>query len=401
MKKYVFLSFMTIAASAFVSCEILDDDIDRHVEDADSTGYVGLEEVAQILAGVPLKSSHLLEVHDAVSSSSVNGYDEEYTMRNLFASPGSGVGDDPVRSSGAYDVPLRELIAEQVRSRPGTKVSGMDPDGFLEALSDSDVQIYWPFSEDWDGTTFPVITFDPEDGAHNNIGYRFVVDDDGSCRTEEVVVDEEMAMKEPVWVVNRNSDARYTSLEMLRREDPDWGEGGGAIVVNPGGRSSVTRSDKSLRTLVLKDFTMNRNYDSWFAGASEFFVKIGYVDDFTASTEAELRLYNPLVTDFMIVVKRKHLGVPQPFNAVLMSDWSEQMTSCAFMITEDDGGTQTDWTAKAKVFVAGKSYGVEVTLPIKTRDEIVWRGDLANSWFEKYNGEKWAFGDVELTFEIL
>lgn len=103
----------------------------------------------------------------------------------------------------------------------------------------------------------------------------------------------------------------------------------------------------------------------------------------------------------MIVVKRKHLGEPRPFNAVLMSDWSEQMTSCAFMITEDDGGTQTDWTAKAKVFVAGKSYGVEVTLPIKTRDEIVWRGELANSWFERYNGEKWTFGDVELTFEIL
>ena len=188
---------------------------------------------------------------------------------------------------------------------------------------------------------------------------------------------------------------------MLRRQDLDWGEGGGAIIVNPTGKRIATKSDEPLRTLVLKDFTMNRNYDSWFAGASEFFVKTGYVDDFTASTEAELRLYNPLVTDFMIVVKRKHLGEPQKFNAILMSDWSEQMTSCAFMITEDDGGTQTDWTAKAKVFVAGKSYGVEVTLPIRTRDEIVWRGELANSWFEKYDGEKWAFGDVELTFEIL
>lgn len=400
MKKYGCLLF-SVVAGVFVSCEVLDDDIGRHVDDTDSTGYVGLEEVAQILACVPLKSSHLLEVHDAVSSSSVNGYDEEYTMKNLFASPGSGVGDKPVKSDGGYVTPLRELIEEQVRSRPGTKVSGMDPDGFLKALSDSDVQIYWPFSEDWDGTSFPVITFDPEDGAHNNIGYRFVVDDDGSCRTEEVVVDEEMAMHEPVWVVNRNTDAGYTSLEMLRREDPDWGEGGGAIVVNPKVRSQGKSQEESLRTLVLKDFTMNRNYDSWFAGASEFFVKIGYVDDFTASTEAELRLYNPMVTDFMIVVKRRHLGEPQTMNAILMSDWSEQMTSCAFMITEDDGGTQTDWTAKAKVFVAGKSYGVEVTLPIKTRDEIVWRGELANSWFERYDGREWAFGDVELTFDIL
>lgn len=399
MKKFVFLLMIAAVVLPLVSCEELDDDIDRHVGQEDST-YVGLDEVARILSCVPMNVAHMNEVHDAVTSSSDNGYDEEYMMRHIFSSPGCGVGDDPTKSGTDYDHPLRELIEDYVRSMPETRSGGMDPDTFLKVLSDSDIQIYWPFSEDWDEDTMPVITFDPEDGAKNNIGYRLVQKNDGSRRVEEVVVDEEMAMTVPVWVVNRNSDAGYTSLEMLRREDPQWGEGGGTIIVKPESGSTKV-SEKPLRSLVLKDFTMNRNYDSWFAGASEFFVKIGYLDDFTASTEAELRLYNPLVTDFMIVVKRRQLGEPQPFNAILMSDWSEQMTSCAFMITEDDGGTQTDWTAKAKVYVAGKSYGVEVTLPIRTRDEIVWRGELANSWFEKYNNEKWSFGDVDLTFEIL
>ena len=43
------------------------------------------------------------------------------------------------------------------------------------------------------------------------------------------------------------------------------------------------------------------------------------MDDFTATTEAELKLYNPLVTDFMIVVKRSQLDKPQPFNAIIVS----------------------------------------------------------------------------------
>ena len=146
---------------------------------------------------------------------------------------------------------------------------------------------------------------------------------------------------------------------------------------------------------------MHRNYDSWFAGASEFFVKIGYLEDFTATTEAELRLYSPVVTDFMIVVKRKDVGVPQNFNAILMSDWSEKADACALMITEDDGGTQTEWTSKAKVYVAGKSYGVEITLPLNVRDDVVWRGKLAYDWFDRCNGESWPFGDVDLTFEIV
>ena len=394
MKRRI-LTVLAMTAVLAAACEITDN---RIPEDPDEEQIsVRLDEVAEILAMLPIRDSHMGEVHDAVSSSSDNGYDEEYTMRQLFIDPGSGVGDKVSKSGKSYDEPLWRLIDEQVRSMSATKSLSMDPDRFLEALTESDIQIYWPFSEDWDGESMPVITFDPEDGAVVNTGYKIVVEDDGSRHVEEVMVDEEMASEVPVWVVNRNDDAGYTSLEMLRREDPDWGEGGGSIIVNP----NPTRVSEGLKTLILKEFTMNRNYDSWFAGASEFFVKIGYMEDFNASTEAELRLYSPMVTDFMIVVKRNQVGIPQNFNAILMSDWSEKADACAFMITEDDGGTRTEWVSKAKVFIEGKSYGVEITLPLNVRDDIVWRGKLAYEWFEECDQQSWPFGDVDLTFEIV
>jgi len=273
-----------------------------------------------------------------------------------------------------------------------------DPDRYLEALSSSDIQIYWPFNESWDGETLPIITFDPEDGSDANVGYRLFLGDDGVRHVEEVIVDEEMAGELPVWVVNRNSDAEYTTLEMLRREDPAWGEGGGTIIVKP---ESKSPGGGSLRTLILRDFTMNRNYDSWFAGASEFFVKIGSLDDFTASTEAELRLFNPMVTDFMVVVRRSQVGKPQPFNAVLVSDWNPQMTHCAFMITEDDGGTRTEWKCTALVRIASKSYGVEINLPFNSRDDVVWRGHLTSRWLQANSGQTARFGDIDMTFEVV
>ena len=131
---------------------------------------------------------------------------------------------------------------------------------------------YWPYSEEWDGMQMPIITYDPEDGSDTNIGYRLVTGDDGFRHVEEVVVDEAMAMEVPVWVINRNDDAEFTTLEMLRREDPDWGEGGGNIIVKPE-QSRLTKSETGGGSaLLLKDFTMKRNYDTWFAGASEFFV---------------------------------------------------------------------------------------------------------------------------------
>ena len=259
MKKSKIIAAVLPAVLA-VSCEMTYNEVDESSGNEERYA-VRLDEVAEILSLIPIQKAQVEEVHDAVSSSSSNGYDEEYTMRHIFESPGAGVGDNMSKSAGSYVKPLRALIEEQVRSMPATRSLSMDPDRFLEILTDSDVQIYWPFSDEWDGETLPVITFDPEDGASANIGYRFTIEDDGSRHVEEVVVDEGMAEKVPVWVVNRNDDAGYTSLEMLRREDPDWGEGGGSIIVK-----------SRLKTLILKDFTMKRNYDSWFAGASEFFV---------------------------------------------------------------------------------------------------------------------------------
>ena len=393
-------SLIMLAAS---SCEILDNDPDKHVKDEDST-YVGLEEVAELLALIPLKSSHVNEVHDAVTSSSGNGYDEEYTMKDLFERPGAGVGDLEVRSGTIYENPLRDLIKEHVYGMAATRSAddGVDPDRFLEELMSSDIQIYWPFSDSWDGEGMPIITYDPEDGSDKNMGYRLVVNDDGSRSVESLVVDEALAEAEPVWVVNRNSDAGYATLEMLRREDPDWGDGGGTIIVRPSCPETLkTRAEVPVKSLILKDFTMNRSYDTWFAGASEFFVKTGSVEDFTASTEAELRLYSPTITDFLIVVKRSQIGEPLPFNAMLVSDWTGQMTHCAFMITEDDGGTITEWNCTALVRIASKSYGFEIKIPFNSRDDVVWRGQLSSRWLEANSNLVGHFGDVDLTFEVV
>jgi hypothetical protein len=405
MKMNDFMKLMLAAVIAFPSCEILDNDEDKHIMDKHQT-HISLSEVSQILSSIPITQKQVREVYDAVTASSGNGYDEEYTMKNLFSAPGSGVGDKATRAAGSYDQPLSRLIEEHVKSIAGTRssvdmsVDRMGVDGFLQALEESDIQIYWPFSERHSSDRLPIITFDPEDGSEVNVGYRLIDNGDGFRHVEEVIVDEAMAEEYPVWVVNRNSDAGYSSLEMLRREDPDWGEGGGDIIVNPKSHA-LKRSVAGSKTLILKDFIMKRNYDSWFAGASEFFVKVGAVEDFTASTEAELRLYSPSVTDFVIVVKRSQKGQPLPFNAVLVTDWSEQMTHCAFMITEDDGGTRTTWDCTALVRVASKSYGVEMKIPFNTRDDIVWRGQLASSWFEKNNNQTAHFGDVDLTFEVV
>lgn len=354
---------------------------------------LSVESVARMLSELPLTIAQTREVYDGVSASSANGYDEEYPFSVLVSNPGFGVGDELLRtrSQAEYPEPLRDLLSSSGLSltRSGS---------FLEALSDSGLQIYWPYSENWDGETLPTITFDPAEAATvpvsryrdgENVGYLREQLPEGIWIVKEVVVDEEYASVHPVWVINRNEDAGYLTPQMLKALCPE--------------RSAPvsTRSYDGIKTLVLKEFKAHRNYDSWFAGASEFFVKCGSLEGFAAKTEDELKLFSPSVTDMMINVKRKQVGKYVRLNTVLVSEWTPQLDECVFLMVEDDGGKQTSWKASGAVKIKSKSYGFEVELPFRRNDDLVWRGKLSQNYFEKNNGSPNRFGDVSITFSFL
>ena len=308
--------------------------------------------------------------------------------------------------ASSYSNPLKDLISDYLESKTksgdSSELDGLSPAEYLQELENSDIQIYWPYSETWDDGQLPIVTFDPGNGAEVNVGYKITEDESGARSVEEVVVDESMAEAQPVWVVNRNDDSSYRTLEMIKKDNPEWGTGGGSIVITPSGtKSPDTETDGVVKSLVLKDFMMRRNYDCWFAGASEFVFKCGSVEGFTASTEAELKLYSPQITDFVLVVKRSQVGQTIPLNVMLVSQWTEQLDNIVFLLTEDDGGTRTEWKCSAVVKIKSKSYGFEMSLPFNSKDDLVWRGQLSSKYLEKYSDVTSRFGDVDVTFSFL
>ena len=339
-------------------------------------------DVARILSELPLRHEHLAEVYDAVSSSSGGGYDEEYMMSDLFTSPGSGVGGSGAAKSSAYANPIRNLFFDYFN---GTKAGGPDAAACVRALTGSDMQIYWPYSEDWDGSSSPIITVDPGYGAESNVGYEMRYDEGGLHLADSVLVTEEVARSRPVWVINSNVDAEFTPfLDAPAVRASSQAEAGG---------------EEDCPALKLKTFKMLRNYDSWFCGASEFLIQCGSVDGFKAASESDLKLYRPSVTEFMLVVKRSQCGRVIPVNGLMISELTPQMENIAFLVTEDDGGTTTSWKCSATVKYESKSYGFDINLPYNDKDDIVWRGQLAASYF-KGKMVMGRFGDVEITFAL-
>ena len=384
-----------LCAFALASCDEM-----RPFNPNPDQGLFSLSDVAKILSDLPLESEHLDEVYDAVSASSGHSYDEEYRLTDLFEAPGAGVGDSPqtrATKAGGYTMPLRELFANYLTDKYGTKAGAADVERYINALSDSDMQIYWPYSEEWNGKDFPIVTFDPGYGAEANYGYEVRIDSQGAHVVDSVIVTEQVARERPVWVINRNDDAAFTPFELFEEntgtkaskdKDKDKGQG-----------------DSKEYILSIRDFKMLRNYDSWFGGASEFFIKTGAVDGFKATKDEDLKNYSPSLTDLMVVIKRSQLNRKVPFNALLLTNFTEQMEKIAFMVIEDDGGTTTSWKCSAVVKYNSKAYGFELDIPYKDKDDIVWRGQLTRNYFDEVFARGGGtltgrFGDVEITFAL-
>lgn len=335
-----------------------------------------MEDIARMFAALPMQTSHMEEVYGAVAASCKDGYDEEYTLKDLILSPGKGVGPSSTKAP-AKGESMKDLIESYLRDNLAqTKAGASSVQAYLDAMADSGYQIYWPYSENWDQSTLPIITYDPGYGADSNWGY--IVDPKFQV-VDSLVVTEDVAKTHPVWVINHNNDAAYTPLEMYE---------------------SIPETKALERKLVMKNFTMLRNYDSWFAGGSEFFIKCGSVNGFTASTEAELKLYQPSVTDFMVVVPRSKKGEQVDYDAIIMTNFTNQLDNLAFLITEDDGGTVTTWKCSATVKIKSKSYGFDLEIPYNQKDDIVWRGQLSASYFQSEDEVTGRFGDVLITFAL-
>jgi len=373
------LALLSAAILSFQACEETSQPlISQEVPSVESE--ITPASVAKALSGIPFTLDQVREVWDGVNASCANGYDEEYTFADMFSSPGQGVGDKVLgtRSMTEYPEPFRDLISAHFSGSPATRSSGFSDDLFSSGL-----QIYWPYSEDWDKVSMPVITFCPEIALESNVAYQREELPGGQWIVKEIVVDEAYAREHPVWVIGWNEDALAMTPQMLDRLHPE---------------SIGTRAATDFKTLKLKEFKAHIQYDPWYSGGAEFFVKCGSLKAFTATVASDLTKYTPEITDLMIKVKRKQVGTSLRYNTVLVPEWSNQLSECVFLIHEDDGGKSTTWKANGEVKIKSKAYGFSVELPYHRNDDIVWRGKLSSSYFEKNNGVANRYGDVSITF---
>ncbi len=153
-----------------------------------------LKDVAFALVKLQPTIEMCKEVHAATQKAISLGLDETYYFVEML-----GKGEQITKSSE---------IKREILSKLATLPEDNNIKQLFDQMSENNsvlqkYQIYWPYSENWDGKEMPTITFKSKESPlipqEENIGYLIKGEE-----VEDVLVNEEYAKTHPVWIINTN-----------------------------------------------------------------------------------------------------------------------------------------------------------------------------------------------------
>lgn len=193
-----------------------------------------------------INNSIVESMHSEAVNSASKGLDESVYLEEIL-----NTEDAQTKSEGSKSI-LKNYFVENY-SQALTKTSEE------ETFSINDVEIYWPYCENWDGITQPVIvinTYDDSQFIEDDKVYAYkVVEKDNEYSLDTLIVDEIYSMENPVWVINKSD----VSLEEI-------------ISIQNASHNNNTLDTKSpyLCETKVVTFKATEHHDVWVNGGSEF-----------------------------------------------------------------------------------------------------------------------------------
>ena len=185
----------TIIAIAFMTalaCEKSTDNLNLVEQSKFYIEESELNDVALMLTEIGLDDDLCNEVHSSVSVAIEKGLDEDLYFRELWMKD----EDVKVKSYNSGSI-LKDRLEDYFMKNPSTK----NTEGNF--LKDSNIEIYWPYSENWDGKTKPVIAPVPVGQECDTLyGYKVISEPGSKVKLDTVLVDDDYAYENPVWIIN-------------------------------------------------------------------------------------------------------------------------------------------------------------------------------------------------------
>lgn len=267
------------------------------------------EDVVDLLKDVDIDIALSKEIHNFVSNSLSVGRDEDIRIGTMLSTE--------TRSNGQtlFAQRLKQTLKKHSITRGDIDESDVH---LLDKLVSSDFIIYWPYSEDWDGKELPTLVAAPKDKNVEEAYGLKITQENGRKVYQKILLNEEYAMKHPVWVINEKKDDTNVTYLITSEEDEEL--------------PMFTRSaTDSIYVWKLTRMKVTHQYDTWFYGGSEFDVQVAY---------PVLPGYTAAMTTVRVEFSRKTIRKEnwKYFNHYLNTNWRPEQINNGLSIFEKDDG---------------------------------------------------------------
>lgn len=340
------LPILTTIVLFLISCNSDDLMIKSNYND-ECNETLSKETVFKLLFQIGIDEDLCSEIHTLIEQEVKSGNDENIVFRDILAEK------QTTRSNNTSILKNRLLaLLEHTRATEASCSSNI-----IAQLEHSNIFIYWPYSEDWDGKELPTLVIAPEDEDVAVCQGWTLVNESNEIKAYPRIINEDYAMKHPVWVINQ---AKEDSNNWEYRVVPIQTRTTSSTVQNTSNPWQVTR------------MRVTHQYDSWIAGGSEIDIQVAYpiLDGYVAGTNR----YRLNFTRKDIKNKKwKSLT-----DIYLNTNWRPEQITNYLVISESDGGSKVEIPASVKY--NNKDNGVEfnasVKITIESHDERIAQSSI-------------------------
>ena len=266
------------------------------------------------------------------------------------------------------------LPSQQVNKLRSALEKGIDLSvyGLTENNYYGDLQFYWPYHDDWDKQTTPVICFAPEDkDAPSVTGYYYENGNLVSFTVTEKSIDEEHI---PVIIINKSETnyGAYPNFKIgeLEKNGTIWGSPMPSLPFNPTNDNSSS-DNKVYDARSVSITSSGTQYDNIWYGGSEFELQSIYATDAnSAQVSSKAR------AEFSRKQIRNH--ETKNFRTQLHENFQPGLGGLVLCLTEvNEGGGTT--SVVINLNVAGST--LSTTINFNSKDKILYQGHFSRSIF--------------------
>lgn len=335
------------------------------------------EELASLLINSSIDLQTVSEMHKCVTAALEEGKEEQFALSDIQP-------NGKTKFTGTSF--LVEKIIESTclqNAVSDSKQKTYDTETLVSLLQNSDLQIYWPYSEDWDGKELPTIVVAPS-GKHIEEAMGMPLSPDGKAtQASYVLVNEDYAMTHPVWIIKVEQKDPF--VQYIPRKARNTNMVASAQSTNP------------LYVWKLTKMKVTHQYDSLMDGGSEIDVQAAY---------PALTGYTGMVTKHRVHFSRKEIRTEKEksLDLILNTNWREEQITNCLLVTEHDGGDPMNINMST-TFVnpdTNQSTTLTVTAQIQDDDDFIDQLTLDRDYVLRHENLSLTLnGNVYMTVPIV